>query len=165
MRWSKLKQLIEDGFADSVKGRVEIWTTRYRHSHDQEGECWITIDGVRLHSMGSMRFFIDEWEAQGSPNFMVGEKTRKRTEDVEAELHAKGSMGLWSVNSALFDFLSKPIEEVLSSRVALVRALGMLDRRVGKRRLAVLDTSDAPEFVRELHRFRCAVERIRLPPL
>ena len=167
MRWSKLKQRIEEGFANSVRGRVEIWTTRYRHAHDQEGEAWITIDGERLHSMGTMRFYNDEWEAIGRPDYSAGERPLRAWGEVEAELNAKGSMGLWSVNTALFNYLSLPIEEVLSSDVALVRGIGMLDRRLGKRRLIGIDTSNSPDFVQELHRFRCEAERVELrrPPL
>lgn len=44
MKWSELKKRIEEKFAESVHGRVEVWATRYRHAHDQEGEAWITFD-------------------------------------------------------------------------------------------------------------------------
>lgn len=54
MMWSKLKSRIEAGFADCLKGRVEIWNTRYRGAHDQEGEGWITSHGERIHSMSSL---------------------------------------------------------------------------------------------------------------
>jgi hypothetical protein len=160
MRWSKLKQRIEDGFAQSVRGRVEIWTTRYRHAHDQEGEAWITIDGQRLHSMGSMTYFIEEWKMQGRPDYRAGERRARPLHEVKDALHAKGAMGLWSVNSALFDYLSMSIEDVLSSDVALVRGIGMLDRRLGKRRLGAIDTSLSPLFVNELYRFRCDCEDV-----
>jgi hypothetical protein len=160
MRWTKLKQRIEEGFADSVRGRVEIWTTRYRHSHDQEGEAWITLDGKRLHSMGSMSFFIEEWDAVGRPNYRAGERPKRSYDDVEPELHARGVMGLWSVNSTLFNYLSMSIEEILISENALVLGFGMLDRRLGKRRLAAWNTIKAAGFVQDLYKFRCACEEI-----
>jgi hypothetical protein len=59
MRWSKIKKRIEDTFADSVRGRVEVWNTNYRKAHDQAGEAWITIDKKKVHSMGSLTFEIE----------------------------------------------------------------------------------------------------------
>ncbi len=47
MRWSQLKKMIEATFADHVKGRVEVFVTRYRHAHDAAGEAWIVIGGKR----------------------------------------------------------------------------------------------------------------------
>jgi hypothetical protein len=54
VRWSKLKQRLERNFAESLRGRVALHQTRYRECHDQEGEFWITLDGVRILSIGSM---------------------------------------------------------------------------------------------------------------
>ena len=48
MKWSQLKKRIEESFADSVRGRVEVWNTRYRRAHDDAGEAWITIDKQRV---------------------------------------------------------------------------------------------------------------------
>jgi len=48
MMWSKLKQLTEDKFADSVKNRVEIFSTRYNKPNSSSGRGWITIDGLKL---------------------------------------------------------------------------------------------------------------------
>jgi hypothetical protein len=41
MRWSLLKKKVEDNFADSVVGRVEVYNTRYRKAHDEYGEVWV----------------------------------------------------------------------------------------------------------------------------
>lgn len=59
MRWSQLKKRIEATFAESVAGRVEVWTTRYRKSADEEGEAWITIDKHRVASMGMGTYFVE----------------------------------------------------------------------------------------------------------
>lgn len=52
MRWSKVKQRIEAGFAPSVQGRVEVWQTRYHRAHDSDGEGWITLDGRNIATFG-----------------------------------------------------------------------------------------------------------------
>jgi len=54
MRWSKLKQQLESRFAPSVRGRVELFQTRYRHAHDSLGEAWLTLDGIRAYSWGEL---------------------------------------------------------------------------------------------------------------
>jgi hypothetical protein len=51
MRWSKLKQLIESAFAEDVRRRVQLWTTRYERAGDRYGRSWITIDGQQVISM------------------------------------------------------------------------------------------------------------------
>ena len=44
MQWSKVKKRVEATFADCVRGRVEIWATRYRESHDGE-RVWMRLEG------------------------------------------------------------------------------------------------------------------------
>lgn len=44
MQWSKLKKRIEDNFADSVKGRIQVFTTAYRRQ-DDIARSWLVIDG------------------------------------------------------------------------------------------------------------------------
>lgn len=161
MRWSKLKQRVEECFADAVKGRVEVWNTRYRHAYEQDGEAWISVDGRRLHSISTQGFLKDEWIAKGSPDYRKGESSTRDRQEVVDDLHASGSMELWVANSALFDYLSMSLEDALASDIALIRAIAILDRRLGKRRLATLDTSQAPAFIQELYRFRCDCEGLR----
>lgn len=48
MRWSKLKNQLEDFICLPLKGRVEFWVTNYRKAHDQMGRAYITVDGKEL---------------------------------------------------------------------------------------------------------------------
>jgi len=54
MRWSELKRRVEGNFAPAVRGRVEVFTTRYRLAHDGAGEGWIAIDGARIGAAGAV---------------------------------------------------------------------------------------------------------------
>src|ERR1044072_4954234 len=50
MRWSKLKKLVEGSFAESVRGRVHVYSTRYQCSC---GRGWITVDGEELAELNT----------------------------------------------------------------------------------------------------------------
>ena len=174
MRWSKLKQRIEEGLAESAKGRVEVWNTRYRKAHDQEGEAWITIDGQRVHSMGSVTHMI-EWyersralqEKRDCLDYRDREQIqgyRDAQKEVETQLRAEGVIPLWDFNDALFEYLNMSLEQILSSDQMIVRAMGMFDKRLGKRRLASMDVSEEHELIQGFYRIRCAFEGLRVMP-
>ena len=67
-----------------------------------------------------------------------------------------------AVLSQLEAYLSIAIDDALASPSPLLRALAVCDRRVGKRRLRSLDTTDEHPLVRELFVARCACEGIDL---
>ena len=72
MQWSQLKKRLESTFADSVRGRVEVWATRYRSAHDQAGEAWITFDKNRLVSMGTWTYEVESAKIRDA----LGEETK-----------------------------------------------------------------------------------------
>lgn len=47
MRWSQLKKRVEERFCERLQGRVQVWTTVYRHTHDREGRSWLSVDGLK----------------------------------------------------------------------------------------------------------------------
>lgn len=176
MRWSKLKQRIEEGLADSAKGRVEVWSTSYRKAHDQAGEAWITIDGQRVHSMGSLTNLVEWYErsrALQKERECLDYKDREQIQgyrgarkEVETQLRAEGVIALWEFNDALFEYLNMSLEQILSSDQMIVRALGMFDKRLGKRRLTSMDVSaDEHELIQGFYRVRCAFEGLRILPI
>ena len=151
MRWSKLKKEIESGFADSVQGRVEVWTTRYRGAHDQEGEGWITVDKVRVHSMGSLTHMIDfyrrveeirieeDCEDYHDPADQVG--YYGAIDVVDDALQSEGAIGLRDFNAALFDYLNLPFKVFLTSYWPFFLQVALFVSRLGSGRLKCL-----PEF-------------------
>ncbi|MGR3795424.1 SF0329 family protein [Vannielia sp. SX4] len=167
MKWSKLKQRAEAQFADSLRGRIEVWTTRYRGSHDQVGESWITVDGKRIFSAGTLRFWAQYWDARAGlratqsnePTTLDEMFARERA--IEVSLAEEGVLGTWNFNEALFDLLNISIEDAMHSEDMIVRAFGMLDRRLGKRRLRALDVREESPLVQLLYAIRCEAEGIR----
>lgn len=163
MRWSKLKQRIEETLAPRAKGRVEFWATRYRKAHDQEGEAWITIDGQPVHSMGTLTHFAELYErCDQQPNGPHGPHGAATAAVVKEQLRAEGVLSLWEFNDALFKYLNMPFEQILISDHMLIRAVGMFDKRLGKRRLRLMDMSQEHALVQKFYRMRCAFEGIRI---
>lgn len=126
MRWSKLKQLIEEGFADCVRGRVELWTTRYVKADDRYGRSWITIDGKEIINMAN-RLPIGEAFADGHPH-----------------RHIAGVFAGYDLPMAMREFLGLSIDRAMASENPLLRALAALDRRTGVRLMARLAGDESP---------------------
>lgn len=172
MKWSHLKKRIEESFADSVAGRVELWTTRYRKSHDQQGESWITIDKQRVWSTSAYTCFV---EAHREAIKLLKEPIDlddpaqhkaywQARDQVEEILPARGVCWSEDVNLALLNFLSLSINDAIKSGDPIIRAFATLDRRFGRRRLADFDDSQEHPLVRTLYRFRCKAEGIEIEP-
>lgn len=150
MSWSKLKSGMERFFADGVKGRIGLHMTSYRRPGrwDDEGRSWITIDGEELINMP-----LDvEW-ARCAIDLHEPERGR--------EFEQASRLGQDRLKRAMVAYQELSIDAILASDDSVVRALGMLDRRVGKRRLGKLLVADQPPLVRYLYLFRCGIEGVR----
>ena len=169
MKWRQLKKLIQATFADSVRGRVEVWNTRYRKAHDDAAEAWMTIDRERVASFGEYTYFVESYREEQRLEEQdrctdcrdpeQAENYYQAVEDAERTVKDRGIFPPWEFNGSLFDYLSMSIDDILSSDNPIVRAFGMLDRRFGKRRLREYDVSGEDPLVRTLYHFRCEAER------
>ena len=139
MRWSKLKQQVEAMFADEVRGRVELRTTRYEKAHDRYGRSWITVDGRDVLSMSNYQV----WATVGC-------------EDDPARFEVGAFCG-YELPRAMREYLTLSIDEAIASRHPLIRALAALDRRTGRRRLARFDLTNEVPVVKELLALRGCV--------
>jgi len=137
--------------ADSVRDRVVFGTTSYRKSHDQIGRGWITIDGKEILNMPSLDFEIE----------VYGRRNLNATyEEMSKEVHDLNLFSQWDLQASLFACINLSIDEILASDNPLIRAMGMLDARLGKRRLVKLDVSDEHDLVKKLYLLRVSSEKI-----
>jgi hypothetical protein len=65
----------------------------------------------------------------------------------------------WSFYRTLERYCNNSIDVNLASKEALVRALAMLDARLGKRRLAMMDVTREHPMVQFFYAFRCDAEK------
>lgn len=145
-RWSKLKATLESFFTDKIRGRVQLHTTAYRRPgrFDDEGRAWISIGGQEVINMPlDTVYFLSRSDSEQN-----------------AQFEQKSILDQSRLAKAACAYSTLAINEILESDDSLVRALGMLDKRLGKRRLAKLDVSVEPPLVQYLYLFRCEVDNV-----
>lgn len=175
MQWSKLKARLEERFSDSVLGVVEIHHTRYRHAHDGAGEVWITFRKKRIASMGDLAYEVSasrlEKELQTAKGCTDWTRPAQREGyyravwDAAEQAKNAGTFASWHVTGAIEEYLNISLKGALGSANPIIRALGMLDRRFGKRQLHSFDAKKEHPLVRLLYRVRtdCEEGKTRTP--
>jgi hypothetical protein len=155
MKWSKLKQNIEETFADSVKGRVNIYATRYTVGSHWMARGWITIDKVEVVNFSTP----DNYNKYGwnMPDLHERVPAEERTPDLAAE---KGEFSRYEFFDACWEYLNLSIEDALSSENPIINSFAMLDKRLGKRRLKLIDKNALHPMVSKLLEFRLSCENI-----
>lgn len=119
MRWSQLKKQLQTRMAESVLGSIDMHQTRYRHSHDEEGEFWIMLGKSRIFSSGSLSFLSSlgklaaKHRDEGTSRALSFDRAWTITE-------ANGLMLLEQINKDLFLSLSQTAEEMLQHRSPVV---------------------------------------------
>jgi hypothetical protein len=144
MRWSKLRKLVQESFADSVRGRVRIDVTN-AHPRGASWRCscnrgWISIDGNVV--------------AHVDPH--LGKLTLSLPRD-------QGVRGQQSYRSrfpeACWQYLHSGINDSLQSPDPFVSSLAMLNTKVGRTRLQRASTWDLHPLTRAMLEFRLQAER------
>ncbi|HWU94586.1 MAG TPA: hypothetical protein VN029_03245 [Sphingomonas sp.] len=136
MRWSKLRSLVIERFAEPLQGRLDIHSAAYGNCSC--GHAWLTLDGdvianfcTRAHHIAD--YVLPRYGVDPHVNF-AGNRM------YDEQLTAYGERSRQDVYRTLWDFVhSVPVEEALASEDMFFQALAIVDARVGKRRLAQLD--------------------------
>ncbi len=171
MQWSKLKNNVESFFAESVRGRAELRSTRYHKSHDREGRGYITIDKIEVASFCSITAWNKEYQLatelrniSGATDFRNPDQKKEyyaSYDQAEEILNKQGILTQYSYYDALTEYLSMSIDEALSSDHFVIKSIAILDRRLGRRRIPQLkETYTSHPALKRLFEFRCSVENI-----
>lgn len=158
MKWSKRKKTVESFFSDSVKGRVELRSTRYRGTHDKEGRGYIIFDKKEIWSMCTLTFYSIEYECINKIMQRENIEAYKAHKIAHDELVQEGKFNQYTYYDSLDEYCSNSIEESISSDNILIRCLAMLDSRLGKRRLRSFDLKQENEKVIQFLKIRCECE-------
>lgn len=171
MKWSKLKKQLEERICYSLKGRIEFFQTNYRAIHEPETRFWITLDGEEIYNISKLRWLIDWGKISEDireinnctnykdPNQLEGH--RKAYDQAEEILTKQGEFSDIEFENALIQYLSLPFEEAINSKNPIFKALAMIDKRLGKRRLQeILILKGENPLIKQLYKTRCEAERI-----
>lgn len=146
MQWSKLKTKVKSFICPELKGRIDFHLTSYRESHDGADKLWIAIDGQQVFSC---KHYPRQWaEAEAYSDGLRGE-------EIKDLLHLREIHGPDDFGYAIRTYLLIPVREALKSADPLLKALAVIDRRVGKRTLEKMEISeDEHTLVREFYKLR-----------
>jgi hypothetical protein len=165
MRWSGVRKRVESRFADSVRGRVHLYSTRYECSC---GRGWITVDGEEIANLCTFsswtrhRAIFHETSSTRCARHRAVED-RERTPRLLVE---RGEFSRFDLHLACWDFLHLKLPEALASENPLIVSLAVLDARTGRRKLETLRREALHPLTRALLEFRLAIEGgavIKLP--
>jgi len=167
MIWSKTKKALEALLADSVKGHVHFYVTRYGpgDSHTMN-RGWITWDGKEVASFSN----IVHWQAvmavadalRVTHQDQPGNRFRDYTAAAETTVaESQAILSRDNFDDAIDRYLTLSIDEALNDADPIIRAIAMLDRRLGKRRLKEIVVDDQTHFlVKQLYTRRCEAESL-----
>ncbi|MNI67403.1 hypothetical protein D3C73_1230310 [compost metagenome] len=159
-----MKQQLEGFLSPALQGRVEYRAPGYRYLPDKSGICYISVDKKNVLNMSdktnSIRWYQSELEIKNDPDIripvshddieavrqaakglvpedrlIVMARSRKSTEHAKELMTAQASLCKSNFIVVANKFLTTPIEESLESSDMVLNILGLMDRRVGKKRI------------------------------
>ena len=145
--WSGIRKRLETEYlAPSLRGHIQYYATSYSRSPDHEGRAAIRYDGKEIIK----GCYYNHWIK--ADLFPKDEKYEKRMKKEFA------FMDDTALRLGIFD--QQSIEMSLKSENLIVRIFAVLDRRVGKRRLALMKETIAeePDTFQEFYAIRVKAE-------
>ena len=120
MQWSAIRKRFHEQLAACLSGRIDIHVTQYRDTSRMDlGRGWLTLDGREVLSVANPPFVASIGTCE-----VPGPQTESGWEGLghSAAIVASSSIG-----------------DALQHSEEMVRALALLDRRCGKRRLRAIE--------------------------
>ena len=157
--WSGIRKKLETEYlAPSLRGHIQYYATSYSRSPDHEGRAAIRYDGKEIIKGCYYKNWIK------ADLFPKDEKYEKRMKEEFAFMDDTAlRLGIFDQRcfyNAFAEFDQQSIEMSLKSENLIVRIFAVLDRRVGKRRLALMKETIAeePDTFREFYAIRMKAE-------
>ncbi len=155
--WSGLKKQLTERLCDELQGRIDYFLTYYHKVHNSYGRASIRLDGRDIICFS----WIEMYHQDQSLNRLYNESGidyADATPMLKDEWDENQTYSEGDFLAAVTAFRSLSVEDALSSDDYIVRILAILDRRVGKRRLAAIRDAEEylgyPSWVREFYRLR-----------
>jgi hypothetical protein len=154
MRWTKLKQLVEQGFAKSLAKRLTINSAAYGACTC--GHAWLALDKIVIANFCTRAYW----------NHRMGYPPEHPNKMYVDQFASYGEMSRQDAYKACWDFVhSLPINDALHDTDPLIQTLAVVDGRLGKRRLSEIDPATLHPLARTLLLERLRAENSRSPTL
>jgi hypothetical protein len=168
MQWSKLKARVKSFICPELRDVIDFHVTQYRKAHSWISESWVTVNGRKVFGCGSRTYFmeynreLDNMLRENPPAPIWPQKGYELTgQRLAAALMAKEVHEPQHMGKAMRAYLDLPINEALESDNPFIKALAIVDRRVGKRTVEKLEIDNSEHaLVRMFHELRCASTHI-----
>ena len=163
--WSGTRKKLEtDYLCPALRGRVRYFATTYRESHDQEGRAAILVDGEELLKSNYFTYSRVLWERARDYRDEQGLNWREAYLKADKTVLDDGLFDQRDFYMAFQKFDNQSIEASLTDANPIVRIFALLDRRLGKRRLAALEETMEQEldWVRPFYLLRMEAEGLNL---
>jgi hypothetical protein len=160
MQWSKLKHIIESKFADKVKGRVELFSTRYTKPNSTTGRGWITVDKKQIVNFATLKSMHNygAYYHEATETKCVTHPAISDTERLEGNLIEEGEFSRFDLHNCCWEYLNLTVEEGLEHKSPIINFLAIIDKRLGKRRLVELDSEKLHPLLKYILEFRLDAE-------
>jgi hypothetical protein len=148
MRWSKLKQRIEATFADSIKKDIKVFNTAYKKAYDSESlsRSWIEVEKkeiVNFCDYASESVF-QAFYHEDTPTICLKHRRITKEERNPKNLSEKGEFSSLDFKEMGFSYLNTSAQNCIKSQHPLLRALGSLNKKIGKNKLKELIEDQHP---------------------
>ena len=138
MRWTQLKSRLSELVVPELRDRIALHQARYRYTREEVGRVWLTIDGREVAQFDSSTYVRRRAEMACALERDSDMTSPEADAAARQELREAGLYDDYEAIADLERYLSLSIDDALASPSPLVRALAVIDRRVGKRRLRAL---------------------------
>ncbi len=156
MKWSKLRKELKDRLADNLKDRLDYHLTTYKNSTGYLGRAWITYDGKEILNFSNQ----DTWNEYKSysnelaETHYVSHEEIKMDERNDGNIMEKGEFSKYDFAENAFRFLNLNVQEAVKSPNPILKALAVVDKRIGKRTLNELNKSESHPMIKHLIELR-----------
>jgi hypothetical protein len=141
MQWSSLRSKLREFVAPSVRKRIDFHLTTYRKLSELANEFWVTVDGERVFSTSATRRNIESYILTRTTG-LYGDVDGPEMRIVDDSLIAREIHNPFDVTSSIRTYLEIDPRLSLTSTDPIMRALAMVDRRIGKRTLKNIELED-----------------------
>lgn len=156
MKWSKLRKELKDRLADNLKNRLDYHLTSYKNSSSYLGRAWMTLDGREILNFSNQDTWNEflSYSNELAETHYISHEGIKATERTEGKIMEKGEFSKYDFTDNAFRYLNLNVQEAIKSNNPILKALAVVDKRIGKRTLNELNKSENHPIIKHLIELR-----------